>query len=235
MLRFGGSFWVIFLFTFLAIGWADNKDAEKPYIDYLTLEYLSVEQNLWSRINSNSDSNTLYSMVQNEHQRFISNNFGVSTNTHDIYIPSGILVDSLKQVNHLYYNTSILLNSGSIETINIYNVHTILRNAIAYSENLFREAIQAEFWEKGKNVSLHLKLKFQEFKLTSANQSLSLFPIPIHFQYVQHCHELETSPITIESEFQLIYNYYKDVRAALLKTYILTQLSHMLININNKG
>lgn len=50
-----------------------------------------------------------------------------------------------------------------------------------------------------------------------------------------HCRENENSLITIEAEYHLIYNYYKDVRAALLKTYILTQLSHMLQNINSKG
>lgn len=146
---------VAFLFTFLPFSRANYKEAEKPYIDYLTLEYLLVEQSLWSRINSDSDSNILFSLVQNEHQKFISSDFGVSSNTKDIYIPSGILVDNLRQVNNLFYNTSILLNSGSIELIDIYHVHTILRNAVGYSENLFREAIRAEFWEKGKNVSPH--------------------------------------------------------------------------------
>ncbi|XP_055307895.1 uncharacterized protein LOC129572010 isoform X2 [Sitodiplosis mosellana] len=99
---------------------------------------------------------------------------------------------------------SLILRSNSFDSHDIYYVHEILANSIAYSESIFREAIRAEFWHKGKD-------------------------------YVQHCRQLESSPITVESEFQLIYNYYKDVRAALLKTYILTQLSHMLININNKG
>lgn len=151
---------VAVLFTFLSFGGA--LEAEKPYVDYLTLEYLLVEQSLWSRINTDSDSNVLFSLVQNEHQKFISSDFGISSSTKDIYIPSGILVDNLKQVNNLFYNTSILLNSGSIESIDIYHVHNILRNAVGYSENLFREAIRAEFWEKGKNVSslnIHSKKK----------------------------------------------------------------------------
>lgn len=40
-------------------------------------------------------------------------------------------------------------------------------------------------------------------------------------------------PITVESEFLRIYNYYKDIRAGLLKGYILMQLSNMLLRINH--
>lgn len=41
--------------------------------------------------------------------------------------------------------------------------------------------------------------------------------------------------VPIESEFQLVYNYYKDVRSALLKGYILTQFSLMLLAVKNLG
>lgn len=145
------NFGVLCLFAFVTVCYAE--EAEKPYIDYLSEEYMSAEQSLWSRINSHSDKYSLFALVQNEHKRFISNDFGVSASTQDIYIPSGILVDNLRLVNSLYYNVSLLLNSNSFDSINIYYVHNILRNAKAYSEKVFREAIQAEFWEKGKNVS----------------------------------------------------------------------------------
>lgn len=150
---------VILSFTFIPPICGEGKEAEKPYIDYLTLDYLLVEQSLWSEINTDTDPNKLFSLVQNEHRRFISSDFGVSTSTTDIYIPSGILVENLKQVNNLFYNTSILLNSGSIDSINYYDIHAILRNAVKFSENVFREAIRAEFWEKGKHVSSNCSMK----------------------------------------------------------------------------
>lgn len=38
----------------------------------------------------------------------------------------------------------------------------------------------------------------------------------------------------IDSEFHIIYNNYKDIRAASLKSYILAQLSNMLLAIKNR-
>lgn len=147
---------ILLLFAIFCVCNAENKEAEKPYIDYLTEDYLSMEQNLWSRLKSPADKNALYLLIQREHQRFIISDFGVSTSTQDIYIPSGALVNNLRLVNSLFYNTSLLLQSNSFDTIDIYYVHHILRNAVAYSEHIFHEAIHPQFWEKGKNVSLDL-------------------------------------------------------------------------------
>lgn len=144
----------LFFIVFVTVGCIEGKEAEKPYIDFLTLEYLSVEQKLWGQINSDSDSNELYSIILDEHKEFIRNDFGVSSNTQTIYIPSGILIDNLRHVNDLFYNTSsLLINTAPIEAIDIYYVHTILRNAVTFSNHVFQEAIRAEFWENGKNVS----------------------------------------------------------------------------------
>lgn len=131
----------------------DGKETEKPYIDYLTLDYLSVEQSLWSRLSHPTDRNGLFSLVQSEHLRFISNDFGVTPNTQD-FIPSGYLANNLSLVNTLFYNTSLILRSNSFDSLDIYYVHDILANSIAYSESIFREAIRAEFWHKGKDVSI---------------------------------------------------------------------------------
>ncbi|XP_031638450.1 uncharacterized protein LOC116350692 [Contarinia nasturtii] len=198
---------IVFSFVLISVSCcAELKEpnkAEKPSIDYLTLDYLSVEQSLWSRLSHAGDKNDHYSLLQSEHLPFFANDFGVSQNTQQ-FVPSGYLANNLSLVNGLFYNMSVILKSNSTDAINIYHVHEILDHSIEYGKNVFQEAIRAEFWNKGKD-------------------------------YVQHCRETESKAIIVESEFQLIYNYYKDVRAALLKTYMLTQLSHMLININNKG
>lgn len=155
---------ILLIFSVFCVCIAEVTEAEKPSIDYITTNYLSVEQSLWSRLNTATDKNTLYTLVQKEHQEFIVSDFGVSTSTQDIYIPSGALVNNLKLVNSLFYNTSMLLQSNSSDSIDIYYVQHILRNAAAYSENIFREAIHPQFWEKGKNVrsiNLILILNFQ--------------------------------------------------------------------------
>lgn len=96
----------------------------------------------------------MYDNVAEAHEGFIQIDFGVSSNNLAIYEPTGILVDNLRNVNDLYYNASkMLLNTRSIESINIYAVHDILRDSDAYSNHVFREANRAEFWENGKDVS----------------------------------------------------------------------------------
>lgn len=145
---------VLLFFTVISVCNADVKEAEKPYVDYLTEDYLSVEQSLWTRLNSQVDKNSLYSLVRDEHQRFIVNDFGVSTSTQDIYIPSGALANHLRLVNSLFYNTSVLLLSNSFDSISIHNVRRVLDYAEIYSRHVFREAIDPKFWEKGKNVRL---------------------------------------------------------------------------------
>lgn len=218
-----------FTFIIISVYFAEQEATEKPYIDYLTLDYLSIEQSLWSRLNHMSDKNLQFSLVHDEHLRFIKSDFGISSNTQQTanFVPSGYLANNLTLVNNLFYNVSVVLRSESFDSVDLYYVHDVFAKANAYAESIFREAIRAEFWDKGKNVSEHC---------VATNWNQNVFTFECHeFQYIQHCRELEISPITVESEFQLIYNYYKDVRAALLKTYILTQLSHMLISINNKG
>lgn len=153
MLAFG-KIRVLLIIAFVANVWAENEEAAKPYIDDLTSEYLSTEQKLWAMINGDEQPNYLYSNVVEAHERFIQDNFGVSSNNLAIYEPTGILVDNLRNVNHLFYDVSkILLNAESIESVDIYKVQEILRNSDAYSNHVYREANRAEFWENGKDVS----------------------------------------------------------------------------------
>lgn len=178
----------LFLIVFIAVGCVESKEAEKPYIDFLTLEYLSVEQKLWGQINSDVGSNELYSIVLDEHKDFIRSDFGVSSNTLAIYIPSGILIDNLRNVNDLFYNTSsMLINTAPIETVDIYYVHTILRDAITFSNHVFQEAIRAEFWEKGKNVSPFRLDHIEDLLFTNLFENI--FSTSSTVANWKHCHQ----------------------------------------------
>lgn len=173
------------LILFVTVACAENKEAEKPLIDDLALEYLSTEQTLWAQINGDENPNTLYANVVEAHKNFIVSDFGVSTNSLAIYQPSGILVDNLRNVNDLFYETSnMLITAEQIESIDIYHVHTILRNAVAYSDHVFREANRAEFWENGKDVSANcrkqntpmiMKLDFVDYRFSST-QNIAVKP-----------------------------------------------------------
>lgn len=128
----------------------EQKESEKPLIDYLTLDYLSVEQNLWRRINNrNNDKTELYSIIRNEHQRFISSDFGAVASQQNPSI-------TIQLVNSLFYNASVLLNSENLALDDIiYLFRTkILDRALRYSDDVFHDASRADFWEKGKNVRI---------------------------------------------------------------------------------
>lgn len=140
--------------VFITVVWADTKEADKPLVDTRTSEYFYLEQDLWTQINSGEHPTTLLENVLQAHRVFFPQDFGVSIHNLAIYEPSGILVDSLRNVNDLFYETShILLNTETIESIDILHLHTIIQNAKAYSDHVFNEANRPEFWENGKDVS----------------------------------------------------------------------------------
>lgn len=142
------------LIAFVAVVCSRNEEVEKPFIDFRTSEYFLTEQELWEQINSDEHPTTLYESVVDAHKRFIRVPFGVSSNNLAIYEPTGILVDNLRNVNELFFEVSnLLLNTKSIESIDMYRVRVILRDSDAYSNHIFREANRAEFWENGKDVS----------------------------------------------------------------------------------
>lgn len=138
---------VLFIGTF-KLSDANSKEVEKPLIDFLLLEYLSVEQSLWYKINSRSiDKTELYSNIRDEHQRFISSDFGTVTSQQNP-------LTTLQQVNSLFYNASVFLNSNNIA---LEDVVFLFRNKISdraarLSADVFNIASRANFWENGKNV-----------------------------------------------------------------------------------
>lgn len=142
----------------------DNNESEKPLIDYLTLDYLSVEQNLWRKLvyDQNTDKSTLFSLIRNEHKRFFSIYFGSTVDLQGYFVYYGnqyILPSTKPFLNNLmltrvfFDNSSLLLESEHLDDIIRTVDHSSLNFAQELSADLFREVSRAEFWEKGKNVS----------------------------------------------------------------------------------
>lgn len=149
------------LIVFIAVVWAGKGGAEKPLIDFQTSEYFLTEQELWAKINSDEHPSSLYESVVAAHKRFIEFLFVVSSNNLAIYEPTGILVDNLRNVNELFFEvSSLILNTKSIESIDIYKVRDIVRDSDAYSNHIFREANRPEFWENGKDVSQFNRINY---------------------------------------------------------------------------
>lgn len=132
-----------------------KKEADKPYIDYLTTEYLNIEQHLWHKINGRYNIDYLFDEVRSEHQKFVTTDFGAEVTLQNAYVPSaGILLDNVNLVNALFYNASVLLNSPILSRIDIGLMfkNDILPRSVQYSEFVYRESSRANFWQKGKDV-----------------------------------------------------------------------------------
>lgn len=125
----------------------EQKDAEKPLVDYLTTEYLSTEQDLWNKIQSYNDRSSLYGIIRNSHNRFIAGDYGAGASKHNPSI-------TIHLVNSLFYNASVLLNSENLALEDIVYLfrEKILTKAIRYSNDVFNDASRADFWAKGRNV-----------------------------------------------------------------------------------
>lgn len=54
----------------------------------------------------------------------------------------------------------------------------------------------------------------------------------VHFQWAQEC---QLPSRSIQSEYQVIFEYYKDIQAASLRTYITAQLSYMILHLHESG
>lgn len=126
---------------------SDQKEAEKPLVDYLTTEYLSTEQDLWNKIQSYNDRSSLYEIIRNSHHRFIAADYGAVASKKNPSI-------TVHLVNSLFYNASVLLNSQNValEDIVYFFREKIAIKAIRYSEDVFGDASRADFWAKGRNV-----------------------------------------------------------------------------------
>lgn len=143
---------ILFIGIALVYG-LEHKEAEKPLVDYLTTEYLSTEQDLWSKIKNYNDRSSLYDVIRNSHHRFIAADYGAVASKEN---PS----TTIHLVNSLFYNATVLLNSNNLALEDIVYLFRdkILTKAIRYSNDVFNDASRADFWAKGRDVCLFEKI-----------------------------------------------------------------------------
>lgn len=133
---------------------AEQKEAEKPFIDYLTADYLRMEQGLWDKITSHHNADHLFEQIRSAHQPFIRTHFGAEVTLQNAYVPSaGILLENVNLVNSLFYNATVLLNApiARVDIVHMFKTD-ILPKSVQYAGYVYRESSRANFWQKGKDV-----------------------------------------------------------------------------------
>lgn len=135
-------------------------EVEKPVIDYLTLDYQSVEESLWSAINNHADSQSVFVRIVDEHERFFRSDFGETISLRHLYVPvSPMLIDNLQRLNSTFQSARNELLLGRNDSILAEDAiddfgRNILISSVKNSDNIYQEVSRAQFWNKGKNVSL---------------------------------------------------------------------------------
>lgn len=76
---------------------------------------------------------------------------------------------------------------------------------------------------------------FQKKKNTIREFSINIYSHKFAhaFQSTQNCQLSSTR--SVQSEYQVLYEYYKDIQAAALRTYITAQLSYMILHLHESG
>lgn len=225
----------------------ERKDElEKPLIDFLTLDYLSVAQTIWLTIETHADRQSTLARINDEHQRFFGSDFGETASLrHAYYVPLDAgnsheyqyysqFINNLQRLDSNFATASNVAQSLATQNESAIGMaidrfeRDIYVHSVQLSDSIFEEVSAARFWNKGKSVKWE-----QQFGCSKYHTVDNWFS-NLRFQYIEFCTN-GTTVVPIESEFQLVYNYYKDVRSALLKGYILTQFSLMLLAVKNLG
>lgn len=159
----------IVIFVCSVFHFGESAETEKPLVDYLTLDYLSFEQDLWKKLQDNDDKTTLFWLIREEHKRFFNHGFGSITDLPDVFLldiyrlpATQNFFNNIMLVKVLYDNSSAMLESNNVHMDDIIRTfeHHTLRMAVKHSDDVFNDAIRPDFWEKGKNVSKNT-IKFE--------------------------------------------------------------------------
>lgn len=145
----------------------ETEELEKPLIDFLTLDYLSVAQGLWSTIELHADRPTIVARINDEHRRFLGSDFGETASLrHAYYVPDGDareyyfqFIQNLQRLNSNFQTangvTQLLAQNESMIGLAIDRFERdIFVNSIKLSDSIFEEVSAARFWNKGKSVRL---------------------------------------------------------------------------------
>lgn len=150
---------VIFLGICCSIIICVKSDAiERPMVDHATLDYLSVENDLWIKLQNsfNDDKEYLFSLVSNDHKRFLGNATFVGGTDQNVYHKQSTenLANILQRIESLRLHIVDILETQNVQFKDIIHVfeHKVLNNALIYSREIFREISRHDFWEDEKRV-----------------------------------------------------------------------------------
>lgn len=152
--------WTILIVVLIfAIAFVKSEnELEKPLIDSVTLEYQSVEQQLWSAINNHADSQTVYARIVDAHEIFFASDFGETITLRHLYVPlSQALIDNLQRLNGTFQSARNVLRLSRNDSVLAEDAigafgRDYLISSVKSSDNIFNEVSRAQFWNKGKNV-----------------------------------------------------------------------------------
>lgn len=207
-------------------------------VDGLVQDYLNEEKNLWhlvrsTNVNSNDDS-LLH--IYETHRHILSMEFG-ETGAFDAFSKQDRTIlaenrvmerhimrvtDSMHHINITTLNTlRILDNSHYEEMPNL--MKDVLRNMPKLISTL-NKYINSEFWIFLKNVIvIHIQIfNFPSMLILSLES----------FQNSQYC---MTNQVLVLSENEALLNFYNEIVAAILKSYMLLQMSFMVYTVDNLG
>lgn len=135
----------------------DVVAAKKPLIDFVTVEYLNVEQNLWYDIEHQADKRSLYGRICDAHERFFYDYLGETGIFHTTMVDvSNTLKDNLRRINSTFDLFTAHINSrqrSSLDQIVNDAANSYLMSVLVNADNIAREVIRADFWKKSKDVS----------------------------------------------------------------------------------
>lgn len=155
----------LILLQFILINrvWAATEvEVDKPSIDYLTVDYLSVEQSVWKAIESHADRRVQLSTVQKEHERFFNSDFGETGNIiedgadKDRKDATFEVANCLKELSYTFSRSVLYSSSSSPNQIvnelaqDVRDTRHILNVGERCSSVLADHARSATFWDKQK-------------------------------------------------------------------------------------
>lgn len=142
-------------------------ELEKPLIDFLTLDYLSVAETLWSAIETHADNRTIMAQVNDEHKRFLGSDFGETASLrHAYYVPDGDareyyfqFIQNIQQLNIDFQTvkdiSQWLMQNDTASARAIDRLERdIFVQSVKLSDSIYEEVSEARFWPKGKSVRL---------------------------------------------------------------------------------
>lgn len=149
----------------VAVSATAREDEEKPLIDYLTLDYMSVAQTLWSTIGSYADRRSIVARINDEHRRFFGINFGETASLrHAYYVPDGDareyyfqFIQNLQRLNSNFQTANsvtqfLTQNESAIGYAIDRFERDIFVHSVKLSDSIYEEVSEARFWNKGKSV-----------------------------------------------------------------------------------